>query len=153
LAGGKVLSCGNGGSAADAQHFTAELVGRMNIERDPLAAVTLSVDPSIVSAVSNDYGFEEVFARQVAALGNPPDVLVAITTSGSSPNVLRAFETARAKGLGTVSLTGPCADSPLRHSDVFIEIPASRTPLVQELHTAVLHAVCDWVETRVVRRS
>jgi phosphoheptose isomerase len=145
-AGGKVLACGNGGSAADAQHFTAELVGRMGREREPLPALSLSSDPSVVTALSNDYGYERVFERQVEALGRPGDVLVVLTTSGRSPNVLRASEAAKRKGMAVVALLGLCPESPLGASDVAIAIPNASAQRVQELHTAVLHAVCDRVE-------
>ncbi|MHC4601464.1 MAG: D-sedoheptulose-7-phosphate isomerase [Planctomycetota bacterium] len=147
--GGKVLACGNGGSAADAQHFVAELVGRLESDRDraPLPAIALTCNPSVVTAVSNDYGFESVFARQVEALGSRGDVLVAITTSGASPNVVRAAEVAREKGMSVVALTGAAAETPLSDSAVFIPVPGRNVQRTQEIHIAALHALCDGVET------
>ena len=153
LAGKKVLACGNGGSAADAQHFVAELVGRMGRERRSLPAISLSADPSVVTALGNDYGYERVFARQVEGLGQPGDVLLAISTSGRSPNVLRAIETARRCGLQTVSLVGEGGDSLLANCDVCVHIPSRNTQRVQEIHTAVLHAICDHVEEQLVASS
>lgn len=144
--GHKILTCGNGGSAADAQHFAAELVGRYRAERTPLPAISLATDPSVVTALSNDYGYDEVFARQVRALGSPGDVLVAITTSGTSANILRAAETAREIGLICIALTG-IRHSPLAKSaDALIHIPSDQTALVQEMHTFVLHYWCDCIE-------
>jgi D-sedoheptulose 7-phosphate isomerase len=143
---GKILACGNGGSAADAQHFAAELVGRMCVERRALAAVTLSSDPSIVTALGNDYGFASVFARQVEALGRPGDVLVALSTSGRSPNVIRALETACSRGLHTIALVGEDRGDLSAVTDVLISIPSRETPRIQELHTAALHAICQLVE-------
>ncbi|HEU4585145.1 MAG TPA: SIS domain-containing protein [Gemmatimonadaceae bacterium] len=148
--GGKLLACGNGGSAADAQHFVAELVGRMGPERRSLPAVTLSVDPSAVTAIGNDYGYENVFARQVEGLGGSGDVLLAISTSGKSPNILRAIRAARAKGMRVIALAGAGGDPLLAECDVAIHIPSPSTQRVQELHMAVLHAVCAHVDARVL---
>ena len=150
LGGGKVLACGNGGSAADAQHFVAELIGRMDTERRSLPAVSLSTDPSVVTALSNDYGYEQVFARQVEGLGEAGDVLIAISTSGHSPNVLSALDVARQRGLYTVALLGPGGDPSLEACDVSIHIPTPNTQRVQELHTAVLHAICQCLDREVV---
>jgi D-sedoheptulose 7-phosphate isomerase len=150
LTGNKVLACGNGGSAADAQHFVAELVGRMSRERRALAAVSLSTDPSVVTALGNDYGYERVFARQVEGLGQRGDLLLAISTSGRSANVLRAIEAARQRGLRTIALVGASGDSLLADCDVCIHMPSPDTQRVQELHTAVLHAICDYVEQQLV---
>lgn len=149
-AGGKLLACGNGGSAADAQHFVAELVGRMGPERRSLPAVTLSVDPSAVTAIGNDYGYENVFARQVEGLGRSGDVLLAISTSGRSPNVLRAIATARRKGMRSIALAGAGGDPALAECDVVIHIPSANTQRVQELHMALLHAVCGYIDERVL---
>lgn len=146
LGGKKVLSCGNGGSAADAQHFVAELVGRMSRERQSLPAISLTTDPSVVTALSNDYGYESVFARQVEGLGQPGDTLLAISTSGRSPNVLRAIESARQGGLRTIALVGENGDLLVGKCEICIQIPSHDTQRVQELHTAVLHAICDYVE-------
>ncbi len=148
-AGGQVLACGNGGSAADAQHFAAELVGRFLRERRALAAVALTVDPSVMTSVSNDYGFESVFARQVEALGRPGDVLLGISTSGRSPNVLRAIEAAQAREMRVAVLAGEGGHVLLGGCDVCIHIPSSCTPRVQEMHIMVLHVVCDMVEYRL----
>ena len=149
-AGGKLLACGNGGSAADAQHFVAELVGRMGPERRSLPAITLSVDPSAVTAIGNDYGYENVFARQVEGLGRSGDVLLAISTSGKSPNVLRAIRAAREKGMRVVALSGQGGDSLLGECDVAIHIPSANTQRVQELHMALLHAICGHIDACVL---
>jgi D-sedoheptulose 7-phosphate isomerase len=146
-AGRKVLVFGNGGSAADAQHFAAELVGRYEAGRDRQAwpAVALSADASVVTAIANDTGFDRVFARQIEALGLAGDVALGITTSGGSPNVLRALEAARAKGLMTIALTGRGGDAgPL--ADVHVAVQEDRTPRVQEVHATVLHILCELVE-------
>ncbi|MDL1894810.1 SIS domain-containing protein [Anaerolineae bacterium CFX7] len=148
-ADGKVLVCGNGGSAADAQHFAAELVGRMSRERLSLPALSLSSDPSVVTALGNDYGYENIFARQIEGLGQAGDVLIAISTSGRSPNILKAVQSAQARGLRTIALVGEHADPALARCDVCIQIPSRNTQRVQELHTAVLHAICGYVETQV----
>lgn len=140
--GNKVLACGNGGSAADAQHFVAEFIGRFLNERRPLAAVSLTCDSSIVTAIGNDYGFKEIFSRQVEALGRPGDVLVAISTSGQSENVIRASELASRLGLKVIALTGSSADEILQRSDVWCRVESTTTPHIQELHTAILHSIC-----------
>jgi len=148
-AGGKVLACGNGGSAADAQHFVAELVGRMGRERRALPAVSLSADSSVVTALTNDYGAENLFSRQIEALGQTGDVLLAISTSGHSPNVLRAVEVAHQRGLRTIALLGEDGDPSLSSCDVCIHVPCPNSQRVQELHMAALHAICDLVERQV----
>lgn len=145
-AGGKVLLCGNGGSAADAQHIAAEFVGRFRRERQSLPAIALTTDSSILTAVSNDYGFEQVFARQVSALGQPGDILVAISTGGTSANILAAVEPARAKGLYVIGLTGD-KPSPLSEAvDLCLNVPATETAFIQQAHIAILHTTCDLVE-------
>ncbi len=146
--GGKVLAFGNGGSAADAQHFAAELVGRYARERRAWPAMALSTDASVVTALGNDYGFDRVFARQVEAHGRPGDVALGITTSGNSPNVLRAMETARARGLVTIALTGRGGDAG-RLADVHVAVPDDRTPRIQEVHVTVLHILCELVESEL----
>jgi D-sedoheptulose 7-phosphate isomerase len=153
LGGQKVLVCGNGGSAADAQHFVAELIGRMTVERRSLPAITLSTDPSVVTALGNDYGFENVFSRQVEGLGQRGDVLIAISTSGRSPNVLRAVDAAHQRELQTVALLGEKGDPTLDLCTVTIHIPSTNTQRVQEIHMAVLHAICDHVEQAIVRAA
>jgi phosphoheptose isomerase len=144
--GHKVLACGNGGSAADAQHFAAELVGHYIVGRPPLAAVSLTTDTSILTAVGNDFGYEEVFARQVEALGEPGDVLIVISTSGRSRNVLRAAEVALARNLRLIALTGKTAHEPLSKAEAWCRVPSSITALVQEMHTVVLHEICALTE-------
>jgi D-sedoheptulose 7-phosphate isomerase len=145
--GGRVLAAGNGGSAAEAQHLAAELVGRFLRERSAYAAVALTADTATLTAVANDYGYEEVFARQVMAHGRPGDALVAFSTSGESRNLLRAVEAARCAGLSVVAITGGRPNRLAAAADVAIRAPAIETPLIQELHTIVLHVVCDMVET------
>jgi len=148
--GRKILLAGNGGSAADAQHFAAELVGRYEAGRDRRAwpVLALSADASVVTALANDLGFERVFARQVEAHGQPGDVALGITTSGRSPNVLAALETARARGLKTIGLTGRGGDAGTG-ADVHIAVPEDRTPRVQEVHATVLHVLCELIEDRL----
>jgi D-sedoheptulose 7-phosphate isomerase len=144
--GGKVLAFGNGGSAADATHFAAELVGRYLLDRDGLPAISLSENASAVTAISNDYGYERVFARQIEALGRPGDVALGISTSGRSANVLAGLEAARASGLTTIVLTGGDGGSARAAADVCIAVPAGDTPRVQEGHTLVAHILCELVE-------
>lgn len=148
--GGKILLCGNGGSAADCQHLAAEFVGRLSreLERRPLAAVALTTDSSFLTAQANDVGFESVFARQVEALGSPGDALVAITTSGSSPNVLAAARAARACGLSTVGLMG-AGGALAALVDVAVRVPSTNAQRVQEAHLSVEHILCDVVEQRI----
>ncbi len=148
--GGKLLACGNGGSAADAQHFVAELLGHMSRERQSLPAVTLSVDPSAMTAIGNDYGYEYVFSRQVEGLGRRGDVLLAISTSGRSANVLHAIEAARSKRMGVIVLSGKGGDPTLEECDVCFHIPSPSTQRVQELHMAVLHAICEYIDDQAV---
>ena len=149
-AGGKVLAFGNGGSAADAQHFVAELVGRYEAGRvrRALPALALSSDASVMTALANDLGFTEVFARQVEALGRPGDVALGLTTSGTSQNVLLGLETARRLGLGTIAFTGRAAglDVP---AHVHVAVPAERTPRVQEVHGTLLHVLCELIEGEI----
>lgn len=141
---GIVLTCGNGGSAAQAQHLAAELVGRMNADRPPLRATALTADAAIVTALGNDYGYDRVFARQVEALGRPGDVLIAFSVSGRSPNVLAALDTANERGLSTILVTG--ASSTPTKADAVIAIPTPLGSHVQELHLAVVHAISVAVE-------
>lgn len=147
--GGKVLVCGNGGSAADAQHFAAEFVGRFERERPELAAVALTTDSSILTAVGNDYGFSVIFSRQVRALGQTGDVLIAITTSGNSDNVLKAIEAAHERDMVVIGLSGHGGGKmtrALRDTDVHICVPHDRTARVQEVHLLTLHCLCDAVD-------
>ena len=145
-AGGKVLACGNGGSAADAQHFVAELVGRMLTDRPALPAISLTADTSVMTALGNDYGYDQVFARQVSALGQPGDVLVAMSTSGMSRNVVAAVQAAKEIGMAVIALTGPDGHPDLNAADVWVRIGSPETPHIQELHTAFIHALCISVE-------
>lgn len=152
-AGGKVLACGNGGSAADAQHFAAEFVGRFERERPGLAAIALSTDTSILTAIGNDYDYTQVFAKQVQALGQPGDVLLAISTSGNSANVLAAAEAARAKEMTIVALTGRGGGklgALLTDTDVHICVPHERTARIQEVHILALHCICDAVDAQLL---
>lgn len=152
-AGGKVLACGNGGSAADAQHFAAEFVGRFERERPPLAALALTTDSSILTAIGNDYDFEQIFAKQVHALGHPGDVLLAISTSGNSANVLAAVAAARAKEMTVIAMTGRGGGRMkdlLGETDVHICVPHDRTARIQEVHLLTLHCLCDAVDLQLM---
>jgi D-sedoheptulose 7-phosphate isomerase len=147
--GGTVLFCGNGGSAADAQHLAAELVGRLDAgrDRDPLPGLALTTDTSALTAVSNDFGFEEVFARQIRGLGRPSDALVCLSTSGRSPNVLRAADAARSVGLRVVALVGP-SESPLDDvADVSLHVPGGSSGHIQQGHITLGHLLCRLAET------
>ena len=149
LNNGKILACGNGGSAADAQHLAAELVGRFELERHELAAIALTTDTSTLTAIANDYGFKLVFAKQVRALGQPGDILVAISTSGNSANVIEAINAAHANDLRVVALTGRGGGTIgeiLRATDVHICVPAERTARIQETHLLVIHCLCDGID-------
>jgi D-sedoheptulose 7-phosphate isomerase len=151
--GGKVLACGNGGSAADAQHFSAEFVGRFERERPELGAIALTTDSSILTAVANDYDFERIFASQVRALGHAGDVLLALSTSGNSANVLAAVKAAHEREMTVVALTGRGGGKiaqALRETDVHICVPHERTMRIQEVHILVLHCICDGVDTQLL---
>ncbi len=152
-AGGKVLTCGNGGSAADAQHFAAEFVGRFERERPGLAAVALTTDTSILTAIGNDYDFNSIFSKQVQALGAPGDVLLAISTSGNSANVVAAVEAAHTKEMSVIGLTGHGGGKlrdMLLETDVLICVPHDRTARIQEVHLLVLHCLCDAVDLQLL---
>ena len=144
--GGKLLVFGNGGSAADAQHVAAELVGRFERERRGLAAIALTTDASVLTSVANDYAFERVFARQVEALGRKGDVALGITTSGASANVVTALEVARALGLQTIALTGNDGGAAGRAAAIHVNVPSASAARVQEVHRTLLHVMCDLVE-------
>jgi len=151
--GGKVLACGNGGSAADAQHFAAEFVGRFERERPGLAAIALTTDTSILTAVANDYEFNAIFSKQVQALGSPGDVLLAISTSGNSANVLAAVDAAHAKEMTVIALTGRGGGKlrdQLTETDVHICVPHDRTARIQEVHLLALHCLCDAVDLQLL---
>jgi D-sedoheptulose 7-phosphate isomerase len=152
-AGGKVLACGNGGSASDAQHFAAEFVGRFERERPGLAAISLTTDTSILTAVGNDYDFTQVFAKQVQALGSPGDVLLALSTSGNSANVLAAVDAARARDMTVIALTGRGGGKlreKLADTDVHICVPHERTARIQEVHILAIHCLCDAVDLQLL---
>ena len=149
LGNGKILACGNGGSAADAQHFVAELVGRFEMERQGLAAIALTTDSSILTAVSNDYGYKAIFDKQVRALGQPGDVLLAISTSGNSSNVIEAIHAAHDNDLRVVALTGKGGGEIaelLRDTDIHICVPSDRTARIQEVHVLTIHCLCDGID-------
>jgi D-sedoheptulose 7-phosphate isomerase len=145
-AGGKILSCGNGGSAADAQHFAAELVGRFAKDRAAWPAIALTTDASILTAVGNDFGFDAVFRRQVEAHGRPGDVAVGISTSGRSPNVIEALKAARDRGLLTVGLSGGGGGRMGGLVHYLVDVPSHKTPRIQEVHALVVHVLCQVVE-------
>jgi phosphoheptose isomerase len=144
--GQSILVFGNGGSAADAQHFATELVVRYERERPGRSAIALTTDTSILTAAGNDWGFEHVFARQIQALGRRGDIALAITTSGTSPNVVRAIETANARGLTSIALTGGDGGEAGRLAGIHVNVPEARTALAQEVHTTVLHVWCELID-------
>lgn len=144
--GNKVLVMGNGGSAADAQHFAAELVGRFMMERRAMPAIALTTNTSILTAIGNDYGFDRVFSRQVEALAQPGDVVVGISTSGNSPNVAVALEAARARGCRTIGLLGKGGGTIAEVVDIPLIVPGAATPRIQEGHITIIHIICDLVE-------
>ena len=147
--GRKVLLFGNGGSAADAQHFAAELLSRFQRERRAVAALALTTDASILTAIANDYSFDRVFARQLEALGGPGDVAVGITTSGGSANVVEGLRVARARGLRTIALTGRDGGAAGAAADIHINVPETSTARVQEVHRTLIHAICELVESQL----
>lgn len=149
--GGRLFTCGNGGSAADAQHLVAELVGRYSRERRPLAASALSVDPSVLTCISNDYSFDDVFARQVRALVAAGDVVIAFTTSGRSENVVRALAAAREQGATTVLFTGGDGGPAVGYADHALVVPSAKTARIQEMHLLLLHLVIEQVDDWVAQ--
>jgi len=154
--GSKVLACGNGGSAADAQHFAAEFVGRYERERPELAALALTTDTSIITAVANDYGYNEIFAKQVRALGQAGDVLLAISTSGNSASILAAIEAAHSRDMTVVALTGKGGgkmNEVLKETDIHICVPHDRTARIQEVHLLAIHCLCDGVDAMLLGES
>jgi D-sedoheptulose 7-phosphate isomerase len=149
LANGKILACGNGGSAADAQHFAAELVNRFEMERPPLAAIALTTDSSTLTSIANDYSYNQVFAKQVQALGQPGDVLLAISTSGNSANVIEAVHAAHDRDMRVVALTGKDGGritGLLKQTDLNLCVPSARTARIQEVHLLALHCLCDGID-------
>jgi D-sedoheptulose 7-phosphate isomerase len=146
-AGHKLLIAGNGGSAADAQHIAGEFLSRLNFDRNPLPAIALTVDTSVLTAVGNDYGFDRVFERQVRGLGKPGDIFIAISTSGRSPNVVAALKAAREGGLTTVGFTGTAANGAMQPlCDYCLAAPSAETPQIQQIHIVAAHAICGLVE-------
>jgi D-sedoheptulose 7-phosphate isomerase len=148
--GGKLLICGNGGSAADAQHLATECMVRLEAERTPLPAIALTTDTSLLTAAGNDYGFETIFARQVAGLGRPGDVLMAISTSGNSPNVVRAVEEAHRRGLRTLGLLGRDGGRLKDMVHIALVVPSSNTQRIQEVHITIGHILCGTLERRIL---
>ena len=149
MANGKILACGNGGSAADAQHFAAELLNRFEMERPPLAGIALTTDSSTLTSIANDYDFTQVFSKQVRALGQPGDVLLAISTSGNSPNVIEAINAAHEREMRVVAMTGKGGGriaGLLRPDDVNICVPHDKTGRIQEVHLLTLHCLCDGID-------
>ena len=151
-AGGKLLLAGNGGSAADAQHIAGELVGRLNYDRAPVAAIALTTDSSVLTAVANDYGYESVFERQIRGLGRPGDVLIAISTSGRSPNILRAIAAARQQGVTVVGFTGRTGGELVPLCHLCLHAPSEATQLIQQIHITAAHIICGLIEEHLFPR-
>lgn len=147
--GGKIILAGNGGSAADAQHFAGEIVGRFMMERKALPAISLCVDPSVMTCIGNDYGYDEVFARQLEGLGNEGDVFVAISTSGNSKNLMNAVEVAKSKGIKTVGFLGKNGGALKDMCDYPLVVPSECTPRIQEIHTFTVHIMCENIEKNI----
>ena len=148
--GGRILACGNGGSAADAQHFASEMINRFEQERPGLAAIALTTDTSTLTSIANDYAYDQVFARQVKALGHPGDILLAISTSGNSPSVLQAVAAAHARSMHVIALTGHSGGGlaeQIQEDDVFLCVPAESTARIQEVHLLAIHCLCDAVDS------
>lgn len=143
---GKILICGNGGSAADSQHMAAELAGRYLMNREPLPAIALSTDTSILTAIGNDFGFDQVFVKQVKALGNKGDILIGISTSGNSANVIEAMKIAKNKGMKNITLLGRDGGKMKALADINLIVPSSHTPRIQEAHGLIIHIICELVE-------
>ena len=152
-AGRKLLLAGNGGSAADAQHIAGEFLSRLNYDRAPTAAIALTTDSSVLTAIGNDYGYERVFERQVRGLGQDGDVLLAISTSGRSPNILRAIAAGRELGLVTIGLTGSTGGEMAAQCDLCLHAPSDSTPLIQQIHITAGHVICGLVEERLFPRA
>lgn len=152
LSGGKILTCGNGGSAADAQHFSAELLNRFEKERPGLPAIALTTDSSTLTAIANDYSYEEIFSKQIRAIGNSNDLLLAISTSGSSGNIINAVRAAHERDMPVIGLTGRSGGKMaeiFNHTDIEIRAPSERTARIQEVHLLVIHCLCDFIDTQL----
>jgi D-sedoheptulose 7-phosphate isomerase len=149
---GKVMIAGNGGSAADSQHIAAEFVNRFYFDRPGLAAVALTTDTSILTAVGNDYGFDRVFSRQIEAIGNNGDVFIALSTSGNSVNIIEALKACRLKGITSIGLTGSAEGKMKDHCDLLIKVPSSETPRIQEMHILIAHIICAIIEEALFRK-
>jgi D-sedoheptulose 7-phosphate isomerase len=144
--GGKILLCGNGGSAADAQHIAAELLSRYEFDRAPMAAVALTTDSSVLTAIGNDYGYEQIFERQVNGLGRKGDVLIGLSTSGRSPNILRALDAAKKNGLVVIGFTGTKGGDMVSRCDLVLHAPSDKTPVIQQIHITAAHVICGLIE-------
>ena len=150
--GQKIMSCGNGGSAGDAQHFSSELINRFEMERDGLAAIALTTDTSTLTSIANDYSYKRIFSRQVQALGQPGDLLLAISTSGESPNVIEAIKTAQQQQIKTIALTGKSGGQIaeiLQHDDIELRVASSNTARIQETHLLLIHCLCDLIDQSI----
>ena len=151
--GCKLLTCGNGGSAGDAQHIAGEFVSRLNYDRAPAASIALTTDTSVITAIGNDYGYAHVFERQVLALGRSGDVLMAISTSGKSPSILKAMQAARERGMFVIGFTGKAGGEMPPLADLMLHVPSDATPLIQQVHITAAHIVCGLVEERLFPRG
>jgi len=150
--GGKVIVMGNGGSAADAQHFVAEFVGRYKSEREPLAAIALTTDTSILTAVGNDYSFDEIFSRQCKAILKPEDIILAISTSGNSKNIVQGIKYSKNKSAIIIGLTGKTGGKMKNYCDVILKVPSTDTPKIQEIHRIILHIICEIIEESINKK-
>ncbi len=153
MSGNKILICGNGGSAADSQHISAELINRYRVNRKPLAAISLTTDTSNLTSIGNDFDFNQIFSKQVEALAKPSDVLIGLSTSGNSKNVIFAFEVAKNLGVSTISFTGQSGGNLAKLSDVCIKIPSTDTARIQEAHHVAYHSICDIIENQITKRG
>jgi len=145
----KIIVCGNGGSAADSQHLAGELVGRFQIERKPIPAIALTTNTSIITSIGNDYSFEKIFSRQTEAIGNKGDVLILFSTSGRSKNVIEAVRSAKKKGIKTISITGARPNKLADLSDINLAVPSKSTPRIQEIHSIIIHIICELLERKL----